>query len=271
MSAATAPAPAADAQHPAVASIPLTTLVKIELRKMVDTRAGRWLLGILAFITLAVLLLVVLTSSGGADSETMTFGDLLAISQLPASFLLAVLGILAATGEFSQRTALTTFSIVPSRGRVIAGKVAAGVLLALGALVIALVASALALLLATVVKDYPTSWGGASISGILEIALFSVLSVQLGIAFGLALLNSPIAIVTWLILPQVWAGLTLTIDGLADVQPWIDTSESWSRLIDPTAPSMTGEVWGQVVVTSLLWIGIPMAIGTWRVMRKEIN
>lgn len=273
MSAPTVPqsAGAASATHPALPAVPLTTLVQVELRKMVDTRAGRWLLGIAALITLGVLLIVVFAGGGASDGETLTYGDLLALSQLPASFLLPVLGILAATAEFSQRTALATFSLVPSRGRVLGGKLAAGVLLALASIVVSLIASALALLLAGTVASYDTSWSSASLSSILELSLFQILSVQLGIAFGLAVLNSPVAIVAWFLLPQIWAGLTVTIDALADARPWLDTSVSWTALIDPTAEPMTGELWQQVAVTSILWIGVPLAIGLARVLRKDIS
>src|SRR2546421_152111 len=55
-----------------------------------------------------------------------------------AGVLLPIVGLLAITSEWSQRTALTTFARVPRRERVIAAKLLAGVALALAAVVLCL-------------------------------------------------------------------------------------------------------------------------------------
>ena len=86
-------------------------LVAIELRKMVDTRAGFWLSAGVVAATAVVVLISMLTGPAGVHDLART----LKFALQPSAFLLPVTGILLVTGEFSQRTAMTTFALVPSR------------------------------------------------------------------------------------------------------------------------------------------------------------
>jgi ABC-2 type transport system permease protein len=98
-------------------------------------RAGFWLLVSVAALT--VLVVVILGLAGNADDHQLR--DMLSIAVQPASVLLPVVGILLVSSEWSQRTALITFSLVPKRLRVIAAKLGATVVISLVALVISLV------------------------------------------------------------------------------------------------------------------------------------
>src|SRR6478672_3653848 len=107
----------------------LRRLTMVELRKMVDTRAGFWLqLSVLALTVLVVVLSAVL---GHNDDHTLA--DFLKNSVQPASVLLPIVGILLVTSEWSQNTTLTTFALVPQRSRVIAAKVLASLVLSVAA------------------------------------------------------------------------------------------------------------------------------------------
>jgi ABC-2 type transport system permease protein len=70
-------------------SFPRLTLV--ELRKMVDTRAGFWLQLIVALLTLALVVLFCVF----ADTEDLVFRDMFALAIVPASILLLGLIVLA--------------------------------------------------------------------------------------------------------------------------------------------------------------------------------
>ena len=59
-----------------------------------------------------------------------------------------------------------------------------------------------------------------------------------GVAFGLLFLNTPVAIVTVLVLPTVWTIATQVISSLEDVGRWIN-------LDSVTAPLFAGEMAGQ--------------------------
>src|SRR5690349_6522397 len=122
---------------------PMARLTYVELRKMTDTRAGIWLLFVIAAATFAA---AILRIALGNESEH-TLQEAFSVAQLPSSVLLPVLAILCVTSEWSQRTALTTFALVTKRPRVVLAKVLAAVVIAalgtLVALLFALVGTAI--------------------------------------------------------------------------------------------------------------------------------
>src|SRR6201999_2316012 len=117
----------------------LARLTKVELRKMVDTRSGFWLqvavLGLIA-LTVVVTLLAV-------HEDDHPFRHILSNALQPAGILLPVVGILLVTSEWSQRTALVSFALVPHRTRLFAAKVLAGAVLGMIALAFAAAVAAL--------------------------------------------------------------------------------------------------------------------------------
>ena len=136
----------------------LARLARVELRKSYDTRAGFWLLLVIALTSVAVVALQMYFS----DAPTMTFAEYFTATQMPTSVLLPVLGILLVTSEWSQKTAMGTFVLVPVRSRVLTAKLLAGTVLALLGVTAAGVASAAATLLTPVLTDAGSAW---SISG----------------------------------------------------------------------------------------------------------
>ncbi|MDQ8043267.1 MAG: hypothetical protein AAGC46_15740 [Solirubrobacteraceae bacterium] len=266
MSAVTAPIPApARSIRNAEASIPMRTLVEVELRKMVDTRAGRWLLIGVGAITVLVLGVALITG----DSGTRSFTNLLAVAQLPLAILLPVLGILAATSEWTQRTVLTTFSLVPTRSRVLTAKVAAALLISLGAIVFSLIVAAIGAIVAPIFGPADSDWG-IGISTLGQDVVYQVFQMLLGVALGTLLLNSALAIVLNFVLPTIWSGLTGSITSLHDVQKWLDPGTTWMHLVDPDF-TMAGQAWGQILTTALFWIALPLGLGLARVLRKEVD
>src|SRR5436309_1283984 len=97
-------------------------LTRIEVRKMLDTRSGLWFSAAVAAVTL-ITVLITSQVKGGHDA---TLARLFNNSVQPAAILLPVLGVLLVCGEWSQRTTLTTFTLVPDRGRILQAKLAAG-------------------------------------------------------------------------------------------------------------------------------------------------
>ena len=243
------------------APVPLARLTTVELRKLADTRAGLSLLvviGLGAVTTAAVLL-------GWAPREELTFTGFFSFGLLPSAVLLPVLGILSMTGEWSQRTALTTFTLAPARLRVMAAKVAAGVLVALAATVATLLLSAAANVLGIALGGD----GGWRMAGSLywQAALTEVLFVLMGMAFGALLQSSPLAIVAFFALPTLWSVLREAIHSVQRVTAWLDLGVTTEPL---SSPSMTAGQWGRLAVSALLWIALPLALGLWRVLRREV-
>lgn len=236
-------------------------LVRVETRKQVDTLAGRWFLIILGVVILAAMTIMLFVNQGDHD-----YGSYLAAAGIPMGIMLPVLGILSATQEWSQRTAMTTFALEPRRGRVIWAKVASTLLIGLGAVVLALVLGAVGRLLGDL-RGAESAWAvnGWVIAGMTGMMLLYILQ---GLAFGLALLNTPAAIVAYFALP--------TLLPLMSLVSWLRTPWEWIDLSMTTAPltsgiAMTGEQWAQLAVSVALWIGVPLAIGVWRVTRREVK
>jgi len=243
------------ATHPA--PVPFGRLTLVELRKQLDTRAGVWLLTVIVLLSAGLIALVLVTG----EPADRTWQQLTAASSLAQLLLLPLLGIMAATGEWSQRTALTTFTLEPRRGRVVLAK-------ALGALVLGVVLVAVAFGAAAVATaaDGGTWDLDAAAGGGLVLAL--LIYVLQGVAFGLLFLNTPVAIVLVLVLPTAWTILTQVFSSLTDVGAWLD-------LDAVTAPLFEGDMaardWAQLGTATGVWVLLPLAIGTYRVLTREVK
>src|SRR5689334_19443540 len=89
--------------------VSFSRLVKVELRKTVDTRAGLWLLISIALLTALVLVIFLI------NATDKSFTNAIQASATPQGILLPVLGILLVTQEWGQRTAMVTFTLEPRR------------------------------------------------------------------------------------------------------------------------------------------------------------
>jgi ABC-type transport system involved in multi-copper enzyme maturation permease subunit len=238
----------------------LARLTKVELRKMVDTRSGFWLLVAVVGLTL---LSVLITALAGHEDQR-SFAHILSNGLVPAGILLPVVGILLVSSEWSQRTALVSFALVPGRSRLIGAKVVAGVLLALAATAVAVVLA----LLATAIAPTSISYQWSLPFGLLlQDVFYVVTSMLIGIAFGSALLSSAPAIVLYFAVPIALSALG-SIHSIAGVIEWINVGESSGPL---TERVLGGEDWAQVLVTLALWMVLPLAFGLWRITHGDVG
>lgn len=243
--------------------VPWQRLINVELRKMVDTRAGRWMLIVMSAISLVVLTVFLIW--GPADEAT--FGTLLGITSFPLVVLLPILGIMAATAEWSQRTGLVTFTLEPRRGRVVIAKVVAALLLGLVVTATAFAAASVANVIGSTFTDASGAWDvtwQVTLGVILGFAIF----VLQGLAFGFVFLNTPFAIVASLLLPTIWSIAISLIASLREPSKWLDLNQVTEPLF---SGSMTGENWGQLATSFGVWVVLPLLIGAWRVMHREVK
>ena len=243
------------------AAIPLTRLFRVELRKMSDTRSGKWLLVGLGVLTLAIVAVFFVT----ADPADRTFIKFMAATLGPQGFLLPVLGILLITSEWSQRTGLVSFTLVPVRGRVLLAKVLAGLLAAVAALSLSVVLAALA----AVAGGADGAWAGVGIDDLGGFAVLQLTGIVQGLAFGLLFLSSAPAIASYFIFPTALNVLGTYWTPLADVQPWIDLWAAQSPLF--LGGPLSGEQWAQIGTSNRIWVVLPFALGLLRVLRSEVK
>lgn len=246
----------------ALTPVSLARLVQIELRKAVDTRAGRWLLVVIALVALGTAILTAVTGSAGDRNLPHVLGDAVQL----ASVLLPVLGVLLVTSEWSQHTALTTFTLVPRRSRIIAAKAGAGVLLAVAATVVCVAVSAVVLVAAD--HGQAGMWQDAG-RAIGYAFIFQALNLLLGVGFGLLFRNTPVAVVMYFVLPTAWSILTGAVSALAATGKWLDPSTAWNHLAD--AGTVSATLWAQVAVAAAVWIVVPVLAGGWRVLNRPVD
>jgi len=239
--------------------IPMVRLVRVELRKMADTRAGMWLLIGIATLSAVVGVIYMVT----ADQPDRTFLKLIAAVAIPQMMLLPVLGILLVTSEWTQRTALVSFTLEPVRMRVVYAKAIAALVFGLGAVIVTLLIGAAL----TVIGGNEVAWNGVGAVAIGKLALVQEEMVLRGLAFGLLILNSAGAIATYFILPTAVGLVTTTWKAIQDVAPWINFDSG--VLLQGMA--LTNEQWAQFGATNVIWVAVPLAAGLFRVLRKEVK
>lgn len=245
--------------------------VGVEARKLVDTRAGLWLLIAGALLTVGVAALntwiaTEMVKQGAADLQfTWMFATGSVGSAL--NIFLALLGILTITSEWSQRTALTTFALEPRRGRVLLAK---GVVLGAATLLSVALAAAVGAAVVAIVQGMglTASWDLPlpELAGFTALALYNTAQ---GVAFGLLLLNTPAAIVAFFALPAI-ASMVSAIgfvwEPLAKVTPWVIPDQATGALANGT---IAGQTWWHLLTATLIWIVAPAAVGTWRWLNRQ--
>lgn len=247
------------------AQIPFRRLVDVELRKLSNTRSALWLLVSIALIAVGIVALLVLFA------DQTTYSGLTNAIAFPLSLLIPMVGLLSITSEWTQRGALTTFTLVPRRGRVIAAKAAcvAGLTLAATALMFGL--AACGTLLSAAVHGAAPVWD-LSWTGHLHLLAYLAICVAVGFTLGAILRRSSVALVGFLlftlVVPSLSAQLAGALEWYGDAAPWIDLTHTQNALL---GEAVSGQQWAQLGITAVLWIAIPFAAGLRRLQRVEIR
>ena len=238
----------------------LGRLVAVELRKTIDTPAGLWLQ--VAMVVLTVVVVIVRLLVG--DAADHTFQPVLDAGLQPAAILLPVLGILLVTSEWSQRTGLITFALVPVRSRVLGAKLIASLVLAVAMLVMSVAVVAAGVLVASPGVD--GTWSDvAPLIG--QSAVYLTAGMVIGVALGAILLASAPAIVLLFPLPTAWMAV-VSLPVFSGVAPWVSTARALSPMQEEV---MSATQWAHVGTALALWMLLPLLIGTWRITRREVS
>lgn len=263
------PATPAETATPAAASarVPLRRLVAVELRKSIDTRSGFWLLvGTGLAAVAATILVIAFAPAGQLTYATFT----LAIGK-PMSVLLPLIALLSVTAEWTQRSGLTTFTLVPHRGRVILAKGVAMLLVGAAAMVLAFPLGALGNLAGTAMHGLDPVWD-QDVSDLAYYALANTLLMAVGFMLGVLVRASAGAIVTYFIYafvaPTLLTFLAMSQEWFRKTQPWVDPGYSQNALFHG---GFTAQQWAQLGVTSAAWLVAPLAVGLVTLLRSEVK
>jgi ABC-2 type transport system permease protein len=248
--------------------IPMTALVKVELRKMFDTRSGFWMLisiGVLSVIATGAVLIF-------APDDVVTYKNLASAVGFPMSVILPMIAILAVTSEWSQRSGLTTFTLMPSRGRVVGAKAIATILVGVGSMAVAFAVGALGNVGGSTLVGVETVWD-ISLPMALQMVLGDLIGMAIGFTLGVVLRNSPAAIVGYFVVSFVISGILVLLAQVRpwfeDLQPWVDWNVTQATLLD--GATNTAKEWAMLGSTTTIWIVIPLVVGLLSLRRSEVK
>jgi ABC-2 type transport system permease protein len=257
-------------QSAAVAAhgIPLSRITSVELRKSFDTRSGFWLLASIGIAS-------VLTSGAviaWAPVSELTYSQFTLAIGVPIAVILPIIATLSVTSEWSQRSGLATFTLVPHRGRVLLAKALAALLIAAASTVVAFAVGAVANLAGSAMAGTPAVWD-QNVTDVGYFAVANALLMLVGFTLGALIRNSPGAIVSFMIYafvaPGLFAFLAFNQRWFHDARPWIDAKYNQDALL--RGDGLTAETWTQLAITSLAWVALPMVIAVLRLLRSEVK
>ncbi|NYE03102.1 ABC-type transport system involved in multi-copper enzyme maturation permease subunit [Kineosphaera limosa] len=240
----------------------------MELRKMFDTRSGFWLLMSIGVLSV-VATVAVIVFAPDRDVNYLTFASALGF---PMSVILPMIAILGVTSEWSQRSGLTTFTLVPSRAKVISAKAIATLVVGVTSMLLAGVFGAVGNLAGSAIVGTDTVWNiGLAVAA--QIILGNLVGMAIGFTLGVVFRNSPAAIVGYFVLSFVLPGVLILLaqvrEWFADLQPWIDWSVTQEMLF--TGEISSAQEWTQLASTTAIWIIVPLAAGLTLLRRSEVK
>lgn len=250
-----------DAASLAAATDPIRfrRVLGVEWRKSIDTRSARWLLAAIAVLTAGAATIPLFVP----HEMQQRWPTYLGMTALVLALLLPLVSILTLTSEWGQRSVVVTFTQEPRRDRVVAAKVLSGFALALVGAAFAFGVCAIAMGVSDSLGR-PVTWS-VQWQYVAGFTLFVIVNCLMGIAFGALMLNTPAAIVLFLVLPTLWT--VLSFGWLQDVGHWLDTAQTYRHILES---DWTGHT-GQILVSLAVWIALPLALGTVRTLRRDVS
>lgn len=262
------PPAASSPAHPETpVGIPLGRIITTELRKMLDTRSGFWTMAGIAIVAVMTTGMVILFAED-ADLTYRTFTNAIGV---PMSLILPIIAILSVTAEWSQRSGLTTFTLVPHRSRVIAAKLIAAVAVVVVATPVTFAIGAAGNVAGTAIAGVDPVWD-LTAGNLLSIGLANVLGMLVGFMLGVVVRSSAGALAAYFIyqflLPTLALILAAKQDWFHDLQPWVDFDFATGALLEG---ALSSQQWTQLAVTGLIWLVVPLAVGLRLVVRAEVK
>ena len=234
---------------------------------MFDTRSGFWLvasIAILAFLATAAVIAFSTTSG-------LTYTSFATAACFPMTIVLPVIAILSVTSEWSQRSGLTTYTLVPHRQRVVGAKAIASIGVAVVTMPLALAIGALGNLVGATIAGIEPVWD-VTVTNMLTLLLANVLGLLVGFMLGVLIRSSAGALVAYFVysflLPTLSIILASSQAWFRHLQPWIDFQYAGGTLLDGT---VTSEQWAHLGSSATLWLAVPLVVGLGLVVRAEVK
>jgi len=173
--------------------------------------------------------------------------------------------------EWSQRTGLTSFTLVPHRSRVVTAKLVVTLAVGVASMLLAAAIGALGNVIGTAIRGTDLVWN-VSATELSYIVLGNVLGMLMGFTLGVLLRSSAAAIVGYFVygfvLPPLSMLLASSQHWWKQAQPWVDFNYAQGNLFND---AMGGQQWAQLGVTGLVWLVLPLAVGLRLLLRSEVK
>ena len=163
--------------------INLFNIVKAEGRKVIDTQVAKAILGVTILLTGAMFI-----ASMVLLRNYTVWIDLYSMISGPATTMLGIIFILHVCEEWTKGTALTTYTFVPKRNKVLLSKFIVLMSWYLGTLIFLLVLSAISTVVGEKIYMYDISWK-TSLSSVVVVVL--PLLINMLFAFSLSVVLRP--------------------------------------------------------------------------------
>lgn len=258
-------------------AIPLGRLVRVEWRKMTDTRAGRWLIIVTAAL-LALTIFFMELAVALNDSFEPTANAFAGVLQFVVLLIAPVFAIMITTSEWSQRSHLFTFSLEPRRPRILAAKFLAVLIFAAVTVAVSIALGLLGNeLTALFGRDVTWDFGVGDILWSVGLQLSLILSA---FALGLLFLNSTVAIAVFYVLSImlrfiIWPILFGFFHWAQELAPWLDLFFGFGVASEGKNfdnETVTGVVrYGPIFTGLLVFFVIPGVIGYLRALKSEVK
>jgi len=237
----------------------LFTLLTVELRKLVDTRTGKAVLGLSIAIPVIALGWLLMKGTGG-DVSWQHYAGFMAV----LSMTIPLIGLFAMTSEWTQRTALTTFTLSPRRGRVLLMKFIAALAVSMAVLAVVIGLTVGATALGGLIEGVTPSYGGfgADVRGMV---ILIALQVTMAAGFGALAAQTAVAVGAFLVAPTLWAAVGTVVFG-SNAQ-WLDVFTAYNRLASDNPLTDLP----QTLTAITFWVVLPTTVGIIRSLRREVK
>lgn len=242
-----------------------TRTVVVAFRSLVTTRSGFWLVLALAVSTVGVV-------AARAFLADVSIGTAFGTSGVTLSTLLPAIGAVSMTSTFGSATTASTFLLEPRRVRVVLAQCVPLLALTLASSVLALVAAIGSVHAASAFRGTAEVWSMSSA----EFAGSTVITVLLmlaGVALGLLLLNTPLALVILLPSAMFWSTLSVASDTGARLRAWLDLGAAASPLshLGAAGGGLDSQQLARLGVAVMISIVVPFALGLLRTVCREVK
>lgn len=241
----------------------MPALLHHEVRQVLDTRGSRVAMALGALAVLALMAGIVFVLNG--DSASVPVAEAVGIVVLLAPLTIALVAVLAASGEWTHGTAGITVPMVASRSALFAAKLLAVVVVSLALFLSACAVVALGAVAVTLVRGGAVDWAGTG-QQLVAGAVATLLASFFG--FGMTMLIRGFVLSVLAVV-----GVTLGWNAFAAMVLHDDAGhlQSLTPLALATAGQATVVPPATAIASSLfLWYVLPLVLGWFRYSRADL-